>query len=150
MQVQTMSRLQCTKFLETQRLGYLACALNDRPYVVPIYYALENNAIYSFSMPGKKVDIMRANPQAAMVVEQFSDNRSWTSVMVQGHYEELSDDADLMVERERAWSLLSKYANWWEPGALKPSGAPAEDHSHPLFYRLVIDEVVGREAVNAT
>ena len=38
--------------------------------------------------------------------------------------EELPDVIGHKRERERAWSLLSRHANWWEPGGLKPL-APA-------------------------
>lgn len=148
MRVLTMSKLQSVKFLETQRLGHLACSVNDRPYVVPIHYALKNNAIYSFSMPGRKIEIMRENPYAAMVVEHFSAGRAWKSVIVQGRFEELPDRIGSKIEREQAWSLLSKHANWWEPGGLKPVAGPISDHSEHLFYRIVIDEVSGREAVD--
>ena len=48
-------------------------------------------------------------------------------------------------ERDHAWSLLSKHANWWEPGGLKPvAAAPASSH---LFYRIRIVRLTGRQAV---
>jgi nitroimidazol reductase NimA-like FMN-containing flavoprotein (pyridoxamine 5'-phosphate oxidase superfamily) len=147
MQVRTMTALECTKFLESHRLGHLACSLDDKPYVVPIYYALRNNNLYSFSMPGKKVDIMQANPHVALLVEEFSEGRAWKSVMVEGRFEPLPDRVGSKVERDHAWSLLSKYANWWEPGSLKPIAPALADHSEHLFYRIVVEELSGREAV---
>ncbi|WP_258045437.1 pyridoxamine 5'-phosphate oxidase family protein [Mesorhizobium sp. NBSH29] len=141
-----MSTLDCSKFLETQRLGHLACTMNDKPYVVPIYFAIKGTHLYCFSMPGKKVDIMRQNPHVAMVVESFSDHREWKSVHIEGQFEELPDRIGSKVEREHAWTMLSKFANWWEPGGIKPDTQPVADHSAHLFYRIVIGEMTGRES----
>ena len=48
--------VECQVSLESNRLASLACAKGGIPYVVPIYYAYEDQLIYSFSMLGKKVD----------------------------------------------------------------------------------------------
>jgi nitroimidazol reductase NimA-like FMN-containing flavoprotein (pyridoxamine 5'-phosphate oxidase superfamily) len=145
MRVNMKSRSECLQFLEAQRLGHLACSLNDRPYVVPIYYALKENFLYSFSLPGKKIEIMRANPRVAVVVEKFSSAREWTSVIAQGRYEELEAESD----REQAWALLSKHPNWWEPGGLKPVTQPITADLEHLFYRIVIEELSCREALDS-
>ena len=146
MLLQTMSALECTGFLESHRLGHLACSLNDRPYVVPIYFAARNSFLYSFSMPGRKIDIMRQNPRVSILVEEFSESRRWKSVVAEGQFEELPDRIGSKIERDHAWSLLSRYANWWEPGSLKPVAEPTPAHLEHLFYRIVIDEVSGRQA----
>jgi nitroimidazol reductase NimA-like FMN-containing flavoprotein (pyridoxamine 5'-phosphate oxidase superfamily) len=147
MRVRTMSPLECSKFLEAHRVGYLACCLQDRPYVVPIYYAFRENSLYSFSMPGKKIEIMGANPLASLLVEEFAEGRTWTSVLAQGRYEALPDRIGSKLEREHAWSLLSRYANWWEPGSLKPISETLRDQSRPHFYRIAVEEVSGRKTV---
>jgi uncharacterized protein len=147
MRVRTMSTLECTNFLQAHRLGHLACSLSDRPYVVPVYYAVGNNNLYFFSMPGKKIEMMRNNPCASLLVEEFTEGRTWKTVIAQGRFELLPDHIGSKTERDHAWSLLSKYANWWEPGGLKPVAQPTSDHSQHLFYRIVIDEVSGREAL---
>ena len=48
--------------------------------------------------------------------------------MEKRHREELSDGIDHKVERDRAWSVLSKHLDWWKPGALKPVTPPISDH----------------------
>ena len=48
-------------------------------------------------------------------------------------------------DRQFAWSLLQKHANWWEPGALKPGEAQAGTGSH-LFYQIRIETISGRQA----
>jgi uncharacterized protein len=146
MQVRAMSTLQCTKLLEAHRVGHLACCLDDHPYVVPIYFAKYGANLYSFSMPGKKVDIMRQNPHVTIFVEESGQGRTWKSVLAEGVFEELPDRVGSKVEREHAWSLLSSHANWWEPGGLKPVVQPVmAGHSEHLFYRVRIEQMSGRE-----
>jgi|APTNR8051073442_1049403.scaffolds.fasta_scaffold25600_2 hypothetical protein len=60
-----------------------------------------------------------------------------------GEYEELPDRIGWRRERDRARSLPSMYANWWELGGLK--SMPEDDGRH-LFYRIVVDHVTGQPA----
>jgi uncharacterized protein len=147
MLVRTLSALECTKLLETNRLGHLSCTSDSRPYVVPIYYAYHHQKLYSFSMPGRKLDMMRANPRAALLVEEFLEGQKWRSVIAEGRFEALPDRTGFKIEREHAWALLSKHANWWEPGSLKPIEAPTMNANEHLFYRINIEEMSGRETV---
>ncbi|TJV99105.1 MAG: pyridoxamine 5'-phosphate oxidase family protein, partial [Mesorhizobium sp.] len=103
------------------RVGHLACARDGQPYIVPFYYAYADNRLYAFSMMGKKIDWMRINPLVSVQVDEHSTTRGWKSVVVDGRYEELSDRTGHQVQLDHAWSLLSKHADWWEPGALKPT-----------------------------
>lgn len=159
MNVKEMTRLDCVALLKTQRLGRLACVRDLRPYVVPIHFAFGDNAIFSFSLPGRKVEWMQANPRVCLQVDDVGGPHGWRSVVVDGLFEELPKGPDLDdsaagaermtatidSERKFAWSLLAKHPNWWEPGALKPSAAPAVSGSH-LFYQIRIEAISGRQA----
>ena len=146
MQILTLSTLECTKLLTANRLGRLSCAKDGQPYVVPIYFAYAQNNLYAFSMPGKKIEWMRANPLVSILVEERGQGREWKSVVVDGRYEELPDRISYKVDRDRAWSLLSQHEDWWEPGALKPVMPPLSDHSDHVFFRIHVDQISGREA----
>jgi PPOX class probable F420-dependent enzyme len=88
------------RFLATQRVARLATAdAAGRPHVVPICYALIENAVY-FTIdekpkrkPGaslKRLSNLRENPFAALVVDRYDEDWSrlgW--VMVQGRAEVL-------------------------------------------------------------
>jgi uncharacterized protein len=139
--IQPMSTLECTKLLAASRLGYLGCTKGGQPYVVPIHYAYADHHLYAFSMPGKKLEWMRANRLVSVQVDTHGEGREWKSVVVDGRYEELSD-----AEREHAWSILSKHVDWWEPGALKPVTPSLSEHSTHVFFRISIEHVSGREA----
>jgi nitroimidazol reductase NimA-like FMN-containing flavoprotein (pyridoxamine 5'-phosphate oxidase superfamily) len=142
----TLSQLECAKVLDNNRLCRLACCGDGTPYVVPIYFAHADNCLYAFSMPGKKIDLMRANPTVSALVEEPKTARGWKTVVVEGAFEELPDRIGHKRERDHAWSLLSKHSDWWEPGALKPTEPPVSDHSPHIFFRIRIREMSGREA----
>ncbi|KXF75648.1 flavin-nucleotide-binding protein [Paramesorhizobium deserti] len=146
MWIRTLSDPDCTRVLASNHLGRLACVNDGRPYIVPIYYAYSNNCLYAFSMPGKKIDAMRENPLVSVLVEQQDGGREWKSVLASGRYEELPDRVGYKVERDHAWSLLSRHAFWWEPGALKPVTPPVSDHSPHVFFCIHIEQISGREA----
>ncbi len=146
MQIRIMSRLECTKMLDEHRLCRIACARDGQPYVLPLYFVRDDGYLYAFSMPGQKIDFMRVNPLVSVVVEEHGQNRQWKSVVIEGRYEELPDRIGFKQQRERAWSLLSHYPDWWEPGALKPVLPPVSDHSPHIFFRILIDQVSGRAA----
>ncbi|GAB1583817.1 pyridoxamine 5'-phosphate oxidase family protein [Phyllobacterium phragmitis] len=146
MWIRTLSDLDCIRLLESNRLGRLACVNDGRPYVVPVFCAYGSNRLYAFSMPGKKIDWMRANPMVSVPVEQQEAGREWRSVIVDGRYEELPDCIGHKVERDHAWTLLSKHACWWEPGALKLVTPPVSDHSPHVFFCIHIEQMSGREA----
>ncbi|RUV73247.1 MAG: pyridoxamine 5'-phosphate oxidase family protein [Mesorhizobium sp.] len=144
--VRTLSKLECTKLVTENRLARLACANDGQPYVVPIYYAYAGNHLYGFSMLGKKIEWMRSNPLVSVLIDVRGKGREWQSVIVDGRYEELPDQVGHKLERDHAWTLLSKHVNWWEPGALKPVAAPTTSHSSHVFFRILIDQISGRAA----
>jgi nitroimidazol reductase NimA-like FMN-containing flavoprotein (pyridoxamine 5'-phosphate oxidase superfamily) len=159
MNVKEMTRLDCIALLKTQRLGHLGCVREHRPYVVPIHFAFGGDSIFSFSLPGRKVEWMQANPHVCLQVDDVGGMNGWRSVVVDGLFEELPKGPDLdgsiagvermtaSVDSDRkfAWSLLARHANWWEPGALKPGEAATVSGSH-LFYQIRIEAISGRQA----
>jgi nitroimidazol reductase NimA-like FMN-containing flavoprotein (pyridoxamine 5'-phosphate oxidase superfamily) len=147
-QIRELDRAECASILDQGRLGMLACAKDGIPYVVPVHFAHADNALFAFSMPGRKIDFMRANPHVCVFVEQRETGRLWRSVVVNGRYEELPDRVGFKRQRDHAWRLLSQYANWWEPGALKPAAAIAPPATSHIFFRIAIETVSGREAVD--
>ena len=159
MNVKEMTRLDCIALLKAQRLGHLGCVREHRPYVVPIHFAFGDDSIFSFSLPGRKVEWMQANPHVCLQVDDVGGMNGWRSVVVDGLFEELPKGPDLdgsivgvermtaAVDSDRkfAWSLLARHANWWEPGALKPGEAATVSGSH-LFYQIRIEAISGRQA----
>jgi nitroimidazol reductase NimA-like FMN-containing flavoprotein (pyridoxamine 5'-phosphate oxidase superfamily) len=145
--IRELSASQCQAVLMANRLARLACARDGQPYAVPIFYAYADGCAYAFTMPGRKLETMRANPNAALLIEQNGPDRCWKSVVAEGCFEELPGGMGFHPVRDHAWSLLSEHANWWEPGALKPTSPPLADRSSHVFFRIRIERISGREAV---
>ena len=143
--VQEMREADCFNLVHRQFIARLATCANDQPYVVPVQYALADGMIFSFSMPGLKVDNMRTNPNVCLQMEEMQDSRQWRSVVVTGKFRELHSDE----ERQHAWEVLQRRKGWWEPGALKPKPlATAVGTSPHLFYTVSIDRITGRLTVD--
>lgn len=128
--------------LARAQLGRLGCARGMQPYIVPIYFAYQDHSLYSFSMPGQKIDWMRANPLVCVEADQMR-REQWATVVVFGRYEELCDTPEFRSERALAFNLLQRRAMWWEPAGAKPvpTGMPA---AIPVFYRIKLEQITGR------
>lgn len=147
--IRELSASQCGQVLATNRVARLACSRGDEPYVVPINYAFLEGSAYAFTVPGMKLDIMRSNPRVALLVEDHGARLGWISVVATGRFEELPDRIGHKLDRDRAWALLSQHADWWQPAALKPIEPPVADQTRHVYFRIHIDRMTGREAVEA-
>jgi len=135
------------EFLARVRLGRLACAQNNQPYVVPFYFAYHNNYVYSFSMVGQKIEWMLDNPKVCVETDEVTNSREWLSVIVFGRYEELPDTPEWHDAREYAHRKLEqRNPIWWEPGYAKTLLHDTERPLMPSFYRVRIVQVTGHRA----
>ena len=140
-----MTTEECTQALSIARLGRLACARENQPYVVPIYFAARKGWLYSFSMMGQKIEWMRANPLVCLEVDDAKGPDDWRSVVVYGRYHELSERTDIV----RALELLQAHVMWWEPGVARVQQSNVQASAKPVFYRISVDRVSGRVATPA-
>ncbi|MGO8536136.1 pyridoxamine 5'-phosphate oxidase family protein, partial [Rhizobium ruizarguesonis] len=82
--------------------------------------------IYSFSMPCRKVDWMRMNENVCLQIYQRSAGRGWTSVVVDGRFEEFPYTDLWRTERLHAWALLQKHSVGWACGLSAPISHQSE------------------------
>lgn len=60
--------------LKEEDTGYLCLSLNDVPYGVPVSYAfIDDKIIVHGALKGKKLDIMRSNPNVCFIVSRNLD-----------------------------------------------------------------------------
>lgn len=144
MNIQEMSYRDCMALVKKQWLARLACAEADIPYVVPIQYAFANDRLYFFTLPGKKLEIMRRNPNVCVQIDKLKSKHSWKCVIIDARFIDLGGD-ECREEKDQAWSLLARHVDWWEPGALKPSAKLADTASKThIFFALDIVDISGR------
>jgi nitroimidazol reductase NimA-like FMN-containing flavoprotein (pyridoxamine 5'-phosphate oxidase superfamily) len=147
--IQELTVEECREALMTASFGRLACARENQPYVVPIYFAADRDGVYSFSMPGQKIEWMRNNPRVCLGIDNITNPNDWTSMVVLGQYEELPDTPDYQLERLRAFKLLQRCAMWWQPGSIAVANHDDRPDSAPVFYRINIEHLTGRRGVPA-
>ncbi len=88
-----LSADEIDRLLARQRMGRLACTADDRPYLVPINYAYDGDFLYGYGAPGRKIEVMRRQPRVCFEVDEVDGESEWRSVVVDGLFEELTDEA---------------------------------------------------------
>lgn len=81
--------------LKQQVTGRIGCHADGITYVVPINYAYKDGCIYGHSAAGKKIDMLRKNPQVCFQVDQIESILQWKSVIVWGVYQEITDRQEM-------------------------------------------------------
>jgi nitroimidazol reductase NimA-like FMN-containing flavoprotein (pyridoxamine 5'-phosphate oxidase superfamily) len=144
--IREMTEAECLDILSRTRLGRLACAHDNQPYVVPIYFKYEQPCLYAFTTPGQKVEWMRSNPLVCLEVDDVQDSKNWASIVVFGRFEELKDLPAWKGSSLHTLELLNKNADWWEPGYGSSRLHHQAQPVTPLFFRIHIDQISGRRA----
>jgi nitroimidazol reductase NimA-like FMN-containing flavoprotein (pyridoxamine 5'-phosphate oxidase superfamily) len=145
-----MTEKECREALARLRLGRLGCALDNQPYVVPIYFAYDGRHLYGFSTPGQKIDWMRSNPRICLEADEWTSHDQWLSVVVFGRYEELPDTREFAADLAHAEQTLRKRAAWWEYASIPAAEWRRKPGSFtPIYYRLHIEQLTGHQATHA-
>jgi len=137
----TMTRIlsdsEAWDVLRRGKLGHLGCVDRDQPYVVPINYLVDEDCIYSHSLPGRKISAMRAHPHACLQVSNIQDDFHWRSAIAFGSYEEIIDQAD---RNSALRQLLERF-----PKLTPVESELARDAEPPpvIAFRLRVDHVSG-------
>jgi uncharacterized protein len=145
MLIHELNREECREILARSSLGRLACARLDQPYIIPIHFSFdsERHCIYAFSTIGQKIQWMRENPKVCLEVEEIDDKDHWVTVVAIGRYEEIHQNPEEALARQRAEQLFLLRREWWLPGAAKTGG---REHPEMVVYRIVIERLTGRRA----
>lgn len=146
--IHEMSRAECDQLLARTTVGRLACARENQPYVVPVDFAFDGSYFYGFTTLGQKVEWMRSNPLVCFEVDEVTNQYQWTSVVAFGRYEELPDEREYAVARQRAYAFLQKRAMWWEPAYISKEHRDQPHSLTPIFYRIRLDSMTGHRANN--
>jgi nitroimidazol reductase NimA-like FMN-containing flavoprotein (pyridoxamine 5'-phosphate oxidase superfamily) len=131
-----LSDEELESMLQRHRVGRLACTWHDRPYVVPINYIYDGDAIYAYSSVGRKIGMMRSQPRVCFEVDEIDGPSAWKSVVVEGSYEELPDES---AERGHALLLLTRDA---DSPVLRTIVDGYSDRI--IIFRIAIDDRSGR------
>jgi nitroimidazol reductase NimA-like FMN-containing flavoprotein (pyridoxamine 5'-phosphate oxidase superfamily) len=125
---------QIDAFLREQVVGRIGMHAGGETYVVPIIYAWDGECIYVQTVEGRKVEMMRENPQVCFETDDY-ERGSWRSVIVDGTYEELRGD-----DAERALDVLRERFAGSTGGRRRPSA----DGVVPVAFRIRPRRLSGR------
>lgn len=123
--------------LRDGRVGRLACVVEGEPYVVPINYVFEGNRIYAHSMPGRKIEALRANPLTCLQVDEIKDDYHWRSAIAFGRYEEVTD---LDEKRSALRVILARFPHLTPVEATQQR---AQEGPPAIVFRIVVERVTG-------
>ena len=120
------------QLLSTALVGRIACASPNegggRPYIVPLAYGYDGEAVYAMGPVGRKIRIMREQPLISFEVDEAVAEDRWRSVVAEGEYQELTTD----TERQQALRIIV-------------GDAPAPELAdETVVYRLVLTQKSGR------
>src|ERR1700693_1850981 len=146
MLISEMSRQECCDLLARLGFGHLACAHENQPYIVPIYFAYEPDCLYGFATMGQKVEWMRLNPLVCLEADEVRSHVEWASAVVRGRYEEMPDTPEHAKMRQQARALLEKRSMWWQTGFAAAQTRGQFKRDIPVFYCIHIEEITGRRA----
>src|SRR4026208_386254 len=101
-----LNEIEVRKVLQSARVARLGCIVNGGPYGVPISCHLEDDCLYSHSLPGLKVSGLRENPSACVQVDEIEGDLRWRSAIAFGKYEEITKSTE---RAEVLGKLLRKF-----------------------------------------
>ena len=98
------------KLLQGAKVARLGCIVNGEPYVVPINCHVEDDCLYSHSLPGLKISGLRENPRACVQVDEVESDLRWRSAIAFGKFEEIrkpNDRAEVLNKLLKVFPMLT-------------------------------------------
>ena len=98
------------KLFQFAKVARLGCIVNSEPYVVPINCHLQDDHLYSHSLPGLKISALRENPRACVQVDEIENDLHWRSAIAFGTFEEIikpNERADVLNTLLRKFPMLT-------------------------------------------
>lgn len=135
--IKQLNQNQSSELLRRGRIGRLGCIADDSPYIVPVNYVFDGECAYLHSLPGHKIEAMRAHPRVCLQVDEIEDELNWRSVLAFGIYEEITD----RDERAKALNhLLARFSRLTpvESFIAGDAGAP-----NPIAYLIRVSRLTG-------
>lgn len=142
-----LTREEMEDLLTDSAIGRIGCSNNGKIYVVPVNYVYDNGYIIVHGQEGQKVEWMRQNPLVCFEVDKIADNTSWRSVIVQGVYEEITEELD----RYEAMQLFVSRMLKLKVSATAVSPESGEERKSDgtaipkmVIFRIAVKEMSGR------
>ena len=132
-----LSHNDALRLFQTARVARLGCIVNGEPYVVPINVDLDDEYLYSHSLPGLKISGLRENPRACVQVDEIESDVHWRSAIAFGEFEEITkphERAEVLRKLLKRFPLLTPVES-----TIVADGAAAE----VIVFKIRIDRLTG-------
>src|SRR5215470_20403097 len=135
--ITSLSEAEATEVLKRGRLGRLGCITEEGPYVVPMTYIFEGDAIYSHTLQGLKVTALHSDPRVCLQTDEIEGELRWKSAIAFGVYEEITD------AETRAWVVRRFLTRF--PNLTPVESVPAPEGTAAIVvFKIRIEHVTGR------
>ena len=128
---------EARSLLNFAKVGRLGCVVNGEPYIVPVNYLFDDGAIYIHTLPGRKLEALRAHPRACVQVDEIRDDFNWRSAIAYGDFEEVrvpSDRQSILNKLLAHFPLLTPV----ESQMIEDANAPDS-----VVFRIRVDRITG-------
>lgn len=127
---------------------HLSCCLHDQPYLIPLSFGYDGQAIFIHTAPeGKKISIFEKNPRVCLAFVSQADLISnhdlacnwsfdYSSVIAEG---EISEIIDLEEKRSALNHIMAHYSDReWE--------MPSQTFSGTRVWKIVLENISGKSS----
>ena len=135
MSIGKLGNTDALAILREGTLGRLGCIAAGWPYVVPVNYYFDGENIYIHTLPGKKLDALRANPRVCLQVDEIKDPYNWRSVIAYGTFEGISNEETQENVLTKLYSRL--------PHMTPVESRLVEGAKGTIVFRIKVEEVTG-------
>jgi uncharacterized protein len=107
MNMDPLDHKEAMAVLRLAPVAHLGVVVDGDPYVTPMSFVVEHNTILFRTLPGRKLEGMRAHPNVCVEVSRYDEKTGdWVSVIVKGSAREVenAERSELVVGL-----LLEKY-----------------------------------------
>lgn len=136
--IKELTEERAEELLKKGKIAHLGCVLeNGEPYVVPVNYIFSDGQIYVHSLPGQKLDALRANRKVCMQVEEIENSCRWQSVIAFGEFQEVKRANEKI-------KILQKFNERFKQ--LTPVEAMIEEEWNPggiIVFRIGVKRITG-------
>jgi uncharacterized protein len=141
-----LNEVQVEQVLSSEVIGRIGCNWEGVTYVVPVTYAYDGVCVYAHSAPGRKIDMMRKNPDVCFEVDVMQNMANWQSVIAWGKFEELTKEE----ERQQAMQkLIDRLMPLMTSESARPTHGfdkdePRNNKQEVILYKIRLHKKTGR------
>ena len=141
-----LTEYQAKEVLKKNTLGRIGCTYGKETYIIPISYLYDGKSIIAHSKPGRKILMMRENPEVCFEVDQIQSFNKWKTVIAWGRYEEIQDETE-------KWKALNAFSRRMmhlkvSQTAQTPETSPMRWHpehdAKTVVYKIHVRKITGR------